>query len=70
MSIDLKEWDFLWDGSEPGWVISNLGTDEHPRYSFFNEIKNHVLLIEIEDDDYNYLIDTMIKKGMRIVKDV
>ncbi|WP_289237395.1 hypothetical protein [Escherichia coli] len=30
MSVNFKEWEYLLDGTDPGWVISNMGIDEEP----------------------------------------
>lgn len=68
MSVNFKEWEFFIDGTEPGWVISNAGTDEEPEYLFTNELTGHVLIVDIGDKEYYQLINGMIERGMKVVK--
>ncbi|EHJ4092143.1 hypothetical protein [Escherichia fergusonii] len=68
MSVNFKEWEYLLDGTDPGWVISNMGTDEEPEYLFINEITGHGLIVDIEDKEYDQLMNGMIERGMKVVK--
>ena len=68
MSVNFKEWEFFIDGTEPGWVISNMGTYEAPEYLFINEITGHGLIVDIEDKEYEQLMNGMIERGMKVVK--
>ncbi|EED8424913.1 hypothetical protein A4J64_002484 [Salmonella enterica subsp. enterica serovar Losangeles] len=69
MSLNISEWSFLWDGSEPGWALVNAGTVEEKEYTLVNMITNHVLLVDIDDEDFEELIEFLKIKNIEIIDD-
>ncbi len=69
MNVDaLTEYRFLWDGSNPGWVL--LKTSGHPSgYCVFNRI--HSTLLHIESSEVKEAVCKKMKElGCEILEEV
>lgn len=65
--ISLDDYKYLWDGSEPGWILCNLAKEgEEPRYFIENIITSVGLIIELEEEE-KLVIDIMLKNNVKIV---
>lgn len=65
--INLDKYKYLWDGSEPGWVLRNLAKEgEEPEYFIKNIITSVGVIMEIEEE-YKLVIDMMLKNNVKIV---
>jgi hypothetical protein len=63
MTVGLEDYSYLWDGSEPVWVLYVTGED---RYVPYNEETQMALIIE-DDDEFQQVTDRMKASGVRIV---
>ncbi len=66
---DLDDFAYLWDGSEPGWVLWQLGEVERATTtatSIFNRITKMALVIE-DDDLARDLIRQMKLNGAEVI---
>ena len=46
--MNLDEFAFMWNGTEPGWCLVDYGVGSSARYSLFNREKSQSLVIEDE----------------------
>jgi hypothetical protein len=63
MTVGLEGYSYLWDGSEPGWVLFLTGDTYLP----YNEETNMALVIE-DDDELERVTDKMRASGVRVVR--
>jgi hypothetical protein len=67
---DVVDFAYLWDGSEPGWVLVHVNADEpeaEPAFSIFNELSHLGLLICEDDELWAAVIDRMRRQGVEII---
>jgi hypothetical protein len=66
---DVADFAYLWDGSEPGWVLVNRNADEpeaEPGFLIFNKL-SHLCLLICEDELWAAVIDRMRRQGVEII---
>ncbi|WP_051826913.1 hypothetical protein [Kitasatospora aureofaciens] len=61
---DLEEYAYLWDGSEPGWILFWGKIIDIP--AIFNRITRHVLLME-DEDEWRALTEVMRSHGVPLL---
>ncbi|MEH2237174.1 hypothetical protein [Nostoc sp.] len=72
MNTNLEEFSYLWDGLDSDWALLKFNaspSEKEPRYLIVNTKTKQGLLV---DDDllYQYLKETMLKKGVRILSNL
>ena len=65
---DLADSAYLWDGSDPGWVLWRLGGADGrpPSFSIFNRITKLALVIE-DDEEAQRVMDAMASNGVDVI---
>jgi hypothetical protein len=58
---------YLWDGSDPGWVLVRVVVDDEPFFAIEHEPTNTGLIIE-DDAAYSEIIQRMQEAGVRIIE--
>lgn len=69
MIENLKGFEYLWNASEPGWVLVHLNSssrDEEPRYFISNLDTQMGELIE-DNDVFQAVVQRMLSEGVRVV---
>jgi len=61
----LQEYSFLWDGSQPGWVLVKPEPGQC-NYTIYNTETKMFLVIEISAD-YEWVCFEMLQRGVRVV---
>ena len=70
MTPSLDEYDYLWNGTQSGWVLlrSNAG-DEDAKYVVYNEQRSRMLLIE--DSEVQRLVcEQLLSRGVKVLAEV
>ena len=70
MSLTLTEYDYLWNGTQSGWVLVRFkAIDEDSEYMVYNEQKGSLLLIE--DSEVQRLVcERLLSLGVTVVEEV
>jgi hypothetical protein len=67
---DVAGFAYLWDGSEPGWVLVHVNADEpeaEPAFIIFNKL-SHLGVLICEDDELRAaVIDRIRRQGVEII---
>jgi hypothetical protein len=66
---DVADFAYLWDGSEPGWVLVHVNADEPeaaPEFGIFNKL-SHLGVLICEDELWAAVIDRMRRQGVEII---
>jgi hypothetical protein len=69
MEKDLKEYEYLWNGSSPGWVLVRDREDdprESGQYAIYNEMTSMLLLIE-DSHIHNKVCDRLLSLKAKIL---
>ena len=65
---DLTQYKHLWNGSEAGWCLVQLGLREagKSQLAIYNEDQSSALIIE-DDETYARVIERMLAEGCRVI---
>ena len=59
----VDDYRYLWDGSQPGWVLLAAGDDYLP----YNQETRRALIIE-DDDEFEQVVEKMLELGVPVVQ--
>ena len=65
---EIAEYEYLWDGSQPGWCLVqlDLASSDQPAYSIYNQRDSTALIIE-DDSLFGSVIERMLAEGCSVV---
>lgn len=66
MNDELLAYKYLWDGSEPEWVLLQLDTTTHGAFSIFNRETKMVLVIE-DNGVFEQVIAQMLNSDVEVI---
>ena len=63
----LTQYEYLWDGSTPGWVlVRSDGPEEHEGYSVYNKESRMLCLIE-DDTIHRMVCEKLLSQGAEVL---
>lgn len=71
MTTNLKSYEYLWDGSEPGWVLLRESNEngEEIGYAVFNRRTAMMLIIE-DNFDHAAVVEQMLKAKVDVLDQI
>lgn len=73
MNLNLMQYSYLWDGTEPGWVLvlhhATQGESSEDTMSIYNELTRMALIIE-DDTVAREIQSQMLAAGIRTISSV
>lgn len=63
-SDDPEDYAYLWDGSEPGWILCKGKISDIP--SIFNRVTRMMLVVE-DSEEWRALADRMLEQGVPLL---
>lgn len=67
-SQNLSEYEYLWDGSDSGWVLVE-NSESESGYTIYNEVKHIMLHIDITDLK-SRICKELLDSGAKVLKDM
>lgn len=65
MTDKSSEFAYLWDGSEPDWVLLRGSKSTRSSYAIFNLSTRGAMLIE-DDELFHAVVEEMLSKGAQV----
>ena len=66
--MDSGSFEYLWDGTEEGWVLVHVGKGPLP--VIFNRVTRMALIIDEDDELYASVVQQMIDHGKEVLKEL
>jgi len=67
MPAEINEYAYLWDGSEPGWILCRGKIVDIP--TIFNRITRMIVLME-DNDEWRAVTDNMLSHGVPLLDEI